>query len=138
MDRPISALATIAVLPITEHARTLIRTCCTLATRPQHKEVSLRRWAHQLGYRGHTATKSRRYSTTYTALRAARADHLRAINQEPAPADEVITEKEWRYTHAGHGLGQAMFAETIADDLRVAREAARAALADTDGSEVSR
>jgi hypothetical protein len=137
VDRPIRDLATIAVLPITEHARALIGTCWTLATRPEHKEVNLRRWAHQLGYRGHTATKSRRYSTTYTALRSARADHHRAINQEPTSSDEVITEKEWRYTHAGHSLGQAMFAETIADDLRVAREAARAALADADGSEVS-
>ena len=30
-----------------------------------------------LGYRGHFATKSRRYSTTLRALRAARADYRR-------------------------------------------------------------
>jgi hypothetical protein len=35
----------------------------------------IRRWAHQLGYGGHCFTKSRRYSTTFKALRAARADH---------------------------------------------------------------
>ncbi|MCL2453997.1 MAG: hypothetical protein FWD18_01650 [Micrococcales bacterium] len=33
----------------------------------------LRRWAHMLGFRGHFATKSRRYSVTLTALRRARA-----------------------------------------------------------------
>ncbi|MDQ3579534.1 MAG: hypothetical protein M3443_18450, partial [Actinomycetota bacterium] len=32
----------------------------------------LRRWAHMLGFGGHFATKSRRYSTTHKALRAAR------------------------------------------------------------------
>jgi len=33
-----------------------------------------------LGYRGHFATKSRRYSTTLKALRAARADYRRRRN----------------------------------------------------------
>ena len=47
-------------------------------------------------------------------------------------AEEVITEKHWRYAHAGHTLGQAMFAESIADDLQAAREAARAARAKGD------
>jgi hypothetical protein len=32
----------------------------------------LRRWTHMLGFGGHFSTKSRRYSTTHTALRAAR------------------------------------------------------------------
>lgn len=32
-----------------------------------------RRWAHQFGYGGHTLTKSRDYSVTFTTLRAARA-----------------------------------------------------------------
>ena len=41
--------------------------------------LRLRRWAHQLGFRGHCFTKSRRYSTTFTALRQARHEHqLRA------------------------------------------------------------
>ena len=34
-------------------------------------------WAHTPGYPGHFATKSRRYSTTFRALRAARADYRR-------------------------------------------------------------
>lgn len=125
--RPVRDLATIAVLPVTEHTRTLIRTCWSLGRLPEHRESGLRRWAHQLGYRGHTATKSRAYSTTYTALRAARAEHLRALYDDDMPDTDaaVIVEKNWRFTHAGHTVGQAMFAEGIADDLRTAREAAR-------------
>jgi len=34
--------------------------------------LRLRLWAHTLGYRGHWATRSRRYSTTLKALRKAR------------------------------------------------------------------
>ncbi|MFC4067378.1 replication initiator [Actinoplanes subglobosus] len=122
VDRPIRDRATIAILPVTEHTRTMIRTCWNLGGLPEHKPANLRRWAHQLGYRGHTATKSRRYSTTYTALRAARADYRRARNGEPPHDTDTITEKSWRYGHTGHTVGQAMFAEGIADDLRTARE----------------
>ncbi|GID26994.1 replication initiator [Paractinoplanes brasiliensis] len=131
VNQPIHDLATIAVLPVTDHARTLIRTCWTLATQPEHREIKLRRWAHQLGYRGHTATKSRRYSTTYTALRAARADYRDTDTNPPASDGDLITEKQWRYSHAGHTLGQAMYADGIADDLHATRQAAHAARADT-------
>lgn len=117
---------TISVLPVTEHARTLIRTCWTLGGREEYKALNLRRWAHQLGYRGHIASKSRAYSTTYTALRAAREQHRRDHNdQEETPDDiDTITDKDWTYTGNGHTVGQAMFADAIADDLQAAREAA--------------
>ena len=125
--RPVRDLATIAVLPVTEHTRTLIRTCWKLGRLPEHRDSGLRRWAHQLGYRGHTATKSRAYSTTYTALRAARTEHLKALYDDDVPDTDaaVLVEKNWRFTHAGHTAGQAMFADGIADDLRTARDAAR-------------
>ncbi|MEV7629395.1 replication initiator [Actinoplanes sp. NPDC089786] len=113
VDRPIRDLTTVQVLPVTEHSRKLIHTCWVLG---------LRRWAHQLGYRGHIATKSRRYSTTYTALRAARAEHRKGGE---APAADALVEKAWAFSHSGHTAGQAMFAEGIADDLHEARQAAR-------------
>jgi hypothetical protein len=127
--RPVHDLATIAVLPVTEHTRTLIRTCWKLGRLPQHRDAGLHRWAHQLGYRGHTATKSRNYSTTYTALRTARAEHLKTLHDDAVPDTDaaVIVEKNWRFTHAGHTAGQAMFADGVADDLRTSREAAREA-----------
>jgi hypothetical protein len=42
-------------------------------------DARFRAWAHMLGYGGHFLTKSRRYSVTFGQLRAARADHRRAI-----------------------------------------------------------
>jgi hypothetical protein len=87
------------------HAGTLISTCWELGAnphdvgkpdgngRPFHPEANrpitpqraawsttygrLRRWAHMLGFGGHFATKSRRYSTTRRALKAARRDWRR-------------------------------------------------------------
>ena len=50
----------------------------------------LQRWAHMLGFGGHFATKSRRYSTTLTALREVRrAFQLgRQLDEQQPPADE--------------------------------------------------
>ena len=42
-----------------------------------HTYGRLRRWTHMLGFGGHFATKSRRYSTTFGALRAARSTAMR-------------------------------------------------------------
>ncbi|MGH3611162.1 MAG: replication initiator [Pseudonocardia sp.] len=51
----------------------------------------LRRWTHMLGFGGHFATKSRRYSTTHKAIRAGRRTWRRAQQQD------------WRARHdAGH------------------------------------
>jgi replication initiator protein RepSA len=60
--------------PFTHHGR-LIRAAWTLGHHPHQDFQALRRWAHMLGFRGHFATKSRRYSTTLRALWAA-PDHL--------------------------------------------------------------
>ena len=48
----------------------------------------LRRWTHMLGFGGHFATKSRRYSTTHKHLRAARREWQRT------------TRTDWRERHA--------------------------------------
>jgi hypothetical protein len=57
--------------PATHQGR-LIAACLKLGAHPHQDFKALRRWAHMLGYGGHFATKSRRYSTTMRALRAAR------------------------------------------------------------------
>ncbi|MFD6969617.1 replication initiator [Streptomyces sp. NPDC059949] len=44
-----------------------------LGARNDLKHLNLRKWAHRLGFRGHFSTKTRAYSTTLSALRAARA-----------------------------------------------------------------
>ncbi|GAB7050538.1 replication initiator [Catenuloplanes indicus] len=127
VDRPVEHASMIPALRLTEHSRKLLWTCWLLASRPQHQDLKLRRWSHQLGYRGHTATKSRAYSTTYTALRDARADHQQGENARRTADKDVLRYKNWIYSHTGHTEGQAIFADGVAEDLRVSREAARTA-----------
>jgi hypothetical protein len=66
------------------HQGRLIRACWKLGATSHPDFQALRRWAHMLGYRGHFLTKSRRYSVTFKALRAARATWQR--RQEPFTA----------------------------------------------------
>jgi len=70
------------------HQGRLIAACLKLGGHPHEDYKALRRWAHMLGYRGHFATKSRRYSTTMRALRAARHDWHRRQHQLPRHASD--------------------------------------------------
>ncbi|MFC8126448.1 replication initiator [Streptomyces sp. NPDC057302] len=112
--------------PVTSHVRTLMRTCWRLGCVPEYKPLRLRAWAHSLGYRGHILTKSRAYSTTYAALRAARTVHVRK-DFNRVPIAEV--ESKWRYAGSGHTPGAALMATAVAEDLAQNREIAGAALA---------
>jgi hypothetical protein len=102
---------------------------------------SLRRWAHMLGFGGHFLTKARRYSVTFSALRQARIDYRR--HQETGPEfasferqEEVDTKTTIVLTslsYAGNGwrtFGDALLANTAADQARKRRETARDALSD--------
>jgi hypothetical protein len=105
---------------LSEHARRLMHAAWMLGGLPQYEGLKLRTWAHQLGFRGHILTKSRRYSTTYTALRAARSAFGRP---ERLDAPDAVRESSWRLDHIGHTPGQAMFAWGIANKLQDARDA---------------
>jgi uncharacterized Zn-finger protein len=67
--RRISPLA-IPTLDVTPHVRAILTTITGLA---EDRFPDMIRWLHTLGYRGHITTKSRRFSTTMSALRAHRA-----------------------------------------------------------------
>ena len=128
------------------HAERLIDTCWAIGHadgRMCGKAAyhSLRRWAHMLGFGGHFLTKARRYSVTLTALRQARITYRR--HQDTGPdytpfhcQDDIDTETtiiivSLSYTGTGwHTLGDALLANTAADQARKWREAARDALAD--------
>lgn len=75
VDHPIRHAGQIATLPVSDHHRAMITAAWRLGERPEFAELNLRKWAHMLGFRGHFLTKSRRYSTTFGALRSARAEH---------------------------------------------------------------
>ena len=65
-----------------------------------------------LGYRGHPVTKSRRFSTTFGTLRAARADHhkakttggngVREIDDHTDDDQELVEIRDWTYTGRGY------------------------------------
>jgi hypothetical protein len=95
----------------------------------------LGRRAAMLGYGGHWSTKSRRYSTTFGAIRRARAEHARRTQQGSAvpldawgrPLDEaqVLVIAEWRYTGRGyHSIAEAALAIAAAAHAREYRRAA--------------
>ena len=61
-------------LELPTHLRRLVESAWRLGGEPGGQELRLRAWAHTAGYRGHCLTKSRRFSTTFGALRAIRQE----------------------------------------------------------------
>jgi hypothetical protein len=103
-------LSEIETVNLTPHARAIITTCWQLGGLPEYRHLRLRAWAHTLGWRGHTSTHSRRYSTTLTALREARLEHLREQARRAAPqegsrpqGDQTVLDRSWRYVGRGRG-----------------------------------
>ncbi|MFJ8723592.1 replication initiator [Streptomyces sp. NPDC093269] len=118
-DHALTTWTDIEIARVSEHVRSLMRTCWRLGGLPEYEHLNLRSWAHTLGYRGHILTKSRAYSTTYAALRAERARHT----GHDDVADAVI-ERNWRYVGSGHTSGAALIAAGVAEDLALSREIA--------------
>ncbi|MEU8822460.1 replication initiator [Streptomyces sp. NPDC048636] len=128
LDHQLASPDDIAAAPVSAHVRTLMRTCWRLGGLRELEPLRLRTWAHTLGYRGHVLTKSRRYSTTYTALRTERADHERA-GAQLADDSVATTVAHWRYVGSGHTPGAALLAAGIAEDRTRNREIAREEMA---------
>ena len=113
-DRPIRDGAHIGHLDVTPHHRRIIDTVWQLGGLPQYEPLNLRRWAHMLGFRGHFLTKSRRYSTTFGAIRAERRtwrlldtlDRLARDTDDPGDVppdlDTVTVINDWRLVGIGH------------------------------------
>lgn len=78
-----------------------METCWQLGALPEFAALRLRAWAHLLGFRGHTSTRSRRYSTTLAALRAERAEYQAAFGADSTGADigeeTTLVINTWRY-----------------------------------------
>jgi hypothetical protein len=92
----------------------MIEAAWRLGGLPEYQHLGLRRWAHMLGFRGHFLTKSRRYSTTFTALRQQRrtwrlVEDLTQLGQEtdgmndvPPDPDSIVVINDWRLVGIGH------------------------------------
>jgi Replication initiator protein, pSAM2 len=135
LDHRVRASSDIAHVDLGEHVARLVRACWKLGGRPDLAGLRLRQWAHQLGFGGHFLTKSRRYSTTFGALRRARAEHaMRArFNGDPrdawgcpAGAGSVVILAQWRFAGRGYTTSaDADLAAGMAEEARVRRQVAR-------------
>lgn len=101
----------IASLDVSEHVRSILTTIVVLAGTQSGigntpALVGIDRWLHTLGYRGHITTKSRRYSTTMSALRSQRAQWSRqnntkhVVDQHAQP--QISEDIGWEFDRAGH------------------------------------
>jgi hypothetical protein len=110
-DQPVGSAVEIDALACRQHYKRLMATTWALGKDPTTYLLGLNRWTHTLGYRGHFLTKSRRYSTTFTALRRARIDYRRAQRHPGGQLDPwgrpfedriVLTVSTWKYAGTGH------------------------------------
>ena len=132
--------ADLTALDVSEHVRHYLDTAWRLGGWPELGHLRLRRWAHTLAYRGHCFTKSRRYSTTFRALRKARAnyaaggDRAGTATREPSvrPRNDrpTVPWSEWRMVGIGYlTAGDSWLAATAGERARHRRATARSELA---------
>jgi hypothetical protein len=115
------------------HAGRLVDACWTLGGAEGWH--GLRRWAHMLGFGGHFGTRSRRYSTTLRALRAARrAWRRRELVESRDYAEETtLVVGSWAYVGTGwRTSADALLAATAAARARERRRIAREELAEAE------
>ncbi|CAL9329428.1 hypothetical protein SUDANB174_00036 [Streptomyces sp. enrichment culture] len=103
----------------------MIRTCWELGKLPEFANLKLWKWAHMLGFRGHFSTKSRRYSTTLGALRAARrawrTEQAHADLPEPDP-DTTLVVGHWTYLGTGYSPGATLLGTAVWHRRELARQ----------------
>jgi hypothetical protein len=136
LDAPIGSLTDLERRELPEHTRRLVRACWALGAQPSTAGLGLRRWAHMLGFGGHCTTKSRHYSVTFAALRAARrawsarrrcgpgvqVDHAGRL----LPPAGMVAVAGWEYAGRGYTtLADAWLAASMAADHQQARRLAR-------------
>jgi hypothetical protein len=145
LDHRLTTDADVARLELPPHVAELVRAAWELGARPGLARLRLRAWAHMLGFRGHWSTKSRRYSTTMTALRRARvayAKRRRARGGVPLDAwgraedddqdQAVVVLATWSYVGRGYQTqGEAWLALSAAARARERRRVAREELTTT-------
>jgi hypothetical protein len=117
-----------------DHARRLITGAWQLGEHAHVDGDRMRRWAHQFGFGGHCFTKSRRFSTTFKALREARAAHAasRSATGDKAGAKSdhnLVRIRAWGYAGRGYPkAGDALLAASsharAREQRRLARDAA--------------
>jgi len=133
-----------------DHLRTLVETAWALGDDEAFDEIRPQLWAHSCGFRGHFLTKSRRWSTTFGALRderqqwrlAHRPDRPSEANASDDAVDATTDEvevREWNYEGSGYlTTGDVCLARNLEDGLRLARWLSREESADPGEGQASR
>ncbi len=112
---------------LADHLRSLVTTAWRLGERQELVDVRLQLWAHTCGFRGHFLTKSRRYSTTFGALRDER-HRWRLANQsaDHRGASDPAEFREWTYEGSGYRTaGDVCLARNLEEMRRAGRMLAR-------------
>ncbi|MEY9926977.1 hypothetical protein ABH926_001602 [Catenulispora sp. GP43] len=123
-DVPITHRSQIAALARTGHVRALMHTCRIVGVLPEYEALGLHRWTHMLGFGGQPLTKTRRYSSTFTALRQARAE-FKSAGRPKADGEETVRDRQWRYAWQGWPSGTiAEQAAGIRDEIENDRQLA--------------
>lgn len=125
---------------VREHVRCFLREAFDVACGEEMRERRVGENAHAFGYRGHCLTKSRRWSTTFKALRDARQRHvheeLLARSSDPAQrelASHATAARLSAFEFVGLGhltTADAYLAAQAAAQAREKRELGREALYD--------
>jgi hypothetical protein len=111
------------------HQERLVEAVRKLAHLPVLRHLKLDRAIDSIGYKGHWSTKSRRYSTTFRALRHARQMHVRRKRSphgmpldawgRPEDDERIITHGFWRFVGCGYRTtGEAFLAMSAAARAR--------------------
>ncbi|MGB9045934.1 MAG: replication initiator [Pseudonocardiaceae bacterium] len=120
----------LSLLGVTDHVDQLVRVAWQLGGHDAYE--GLRRWVHMLGFRGHFASKSRRYSTTLGAIRGERrayrqrqaAEQIRELRDD----DTTLVVSHWEFAGVGYlTTGDAALALSASVRARERRQAAREA-----------
>lgn len=130
LDRRIHYPAELEARSIPEHHKRLVRAAWALGAEEELAPLRLRRHAHCFGYGGLFLTKSRCYSTTFTRLRAARAEWRRSELEQRLGVGGGLFESRWAAVGIGwSSSAEARYARLQAEHLeesrRLAWEAAR-------------
>ena len=118
------------------HIGSAVRIAWVMGGRPELADLGLRHWAHCLGFGGHFATKSRRYSTTFKVLRGVRKEHRRRQSfKDEVPVDAwerpegdalVVVLAEWGFKGTGYrSTGDRILAMSAKARALEGREALR-------------
>jgi hypothetical protein len=118
LDRPMrpADISNLNKLSVSDHERRLVKTAWRLGGRSELATLKLRTWTHQLGYRGHVLTKSRRYSTTFKALGAVRVAWRVARAQrrsDPWGRPRAIGAVEFEATFEPVGVGWSLRGDPV-------------------------